>query len=139
MRVFRSPVILKHNPHQRPIYMVPNLATLKSLRLVSDVPRLNIVVLKPMPSKRSQNALFRGYPWMEDRIVTYYGVEAVPDVLREHGAFTPRAHSARIQFLEGEARQAMRAKIISERRKKARFSRQKDALQKTQSVVRMSF
>ena len=83
MRVFRSPVILKHNPHQRPIYMVPNLATLKSLRLVSDVPRLNIVVLKPMPSKRSQNALFRGYPWMEDRIVTYYGVEAVPDVLRE--------------------------------------------------------
>ena len=139
MRVFKSPVILKHNPYQRPIYMVSNLVTLRKLRLTSDVVNLFIVVLKPMPSKRSLTTLFNGMPWMEDRNVTYFGVEGVPDVLREHGAFTPRAHSARIQFLEGEARQAMRARIIAERKKKARFQRAKDALQKTQAVVRMKF
>jgi hypothetical protein len=139
MRVVRSPVIIKHSPFRRPIYMVATLAGLRRMRIASDVVKLNIVVLKPMRSQRSLNALFRGYPWMENRLVTYIGVQAVPDVLREDGAFTPAVHSARLQGEEGQARQALRNRILNERRKKARFNGMKDVLQKTQSVVRLHF
>ena len=74
MRVCRSPMIIKHSPYRRPIYMVETLAALRRMRIVGDVVKLNIVVLKPMRTQRSFNALFRGMPWMEQRLVTFYGV-----------------------------------------------------------------
>ena len=92
--------------------MVDSIAALKRMRLTSDVLDVNIVVLKPMRTKKSFNALFRRLPWMEHKLVTFYGVQAVPDVLWEDGAFSPRVHSARLQFLEGEARQALKLSIL---------------------------
>ena len=139
MRVARSPAILKYSAFRRPIYMVDSLAALRRIRIVSDVVKVNIVVLKPMHTKRSFDALFLGMPWMDDRLVTYWGVQAVPDVLREDGAFSPRVHSARMQVLEGEASQALRQRILEDRRRTTRFNRHRDALQQTKSYARLTF
>jgi len=76
---------------------------------------------------------------MEDRLVTVWGIQGVPDILREDVAFTPRAHRATMQVLAGEARQALRQSILQERRKKTRFLRHRNVLQKTHSTITLKF
>ena len=74
MQVLKTPIIVKHDVHSRPIYMVDTIAALKRVRLKSDVIKLNVIMLKPMRTKKSFNAIFRSLPWMDDRIVSFWGV-----------------------------------------------------------------
>ena len=82
MSVHKGQAVMLHPAHKRPTYMVDTLAALRRIRIRSDAPKVNIVVMKPMPTKRSFNVLLTPMPWMVDKIVTYYGVQAVPDNMR---------------------------------------------------------
>jgi hypothetical protein len=66
--------------------------------------------------------------WKTDRLVTYWGVFGVPDVLAQHGVFTPRAHIARVQCLENEATEELRRSILTQRRIKQDFLKKRGVL-----------
>jgi hypothetical protein len=76
---------------------------------------------------------------MEDRLVTVWGIQGVPDILREDVAFTPRAHRATMQVLAGEARRSLRLRLLEERRKKDTYIRVRCAVQKTSSTITLKF
>ena len=47
----RGPSTLKFSAFKRPIFMVDSLAALNRFKITSDVHRLNIVVMKPFPTR----------------------------------------------------------------------------------------
>ena len=76
---------------------------------------------------------------MENRLITYYGLQGVPEVTNFPLTYTPSIHRAHLQAKEGAKTEEIKKRIIKERRKKGNFNRQRDALQRTKSVVRLNF
>ena len=52
-QVRQSPIHILHDINKRPLYMVDTFAGLRRMRIIDENPRINIVVMKPMPNKRA--------------------------------------------------------------------------------------
>ena len=135
----KGPTQLVMRSDHRAIYMVSDLPTLNRIKMKSDVLRLNIVVAKPLRTRKQFNDLFNGPKWAENRDVNYYGVWGVPEVLSDHHLFNPRAARAYLQNKVGEKAASIRARDLKAREKVHNFRYGKGALQKTRSVVKLMF